>query len=254
MSYYADDPALDAPVMAELVEQPPLSIGHLLLWILGSAVVLGSYRWLAEPAADEGRLLFQLDQFARSLTLGGGVAALLIYARRLITRDAPLPRQPGHWLLVVQGLSWPAYWLTLLSIYGLRGTPQDDQSDWDSFRRYAVTTVLYYLWGTGVNVVVLACLRDARRWRMFFAVSAVLPLLHALLWCCLLSAPRLSIPERSFVLVRIAVTFACLGVCVLRDRAQRVPRDWMHFAGIGFFAVGVLSYLGIYLLLLFLPR
>ena len=248
---------LEEPVKAELVglPQPPLSISHLLLWILGSAVVLGSYRWLNEPEGEGQRqLVFHLDQFARCLTLGGGVAALLVYARRLIARDAPLPCQPGHWLLVVQGINWPAYWLVLFAIYGARGSPHDDLGPRESFQRYAVTSALYFLWGTGVYLVVFALLRDAKRWRMFFAVCAVLPLLHALLWCCIVNEPALVTPERGFILLRMVVTLAFLGICVLRDRESSIHRDWMHTAGVGLYFVGSALYLAIFLLLMFLPR
>ncbi|HUE70078.1 MAG TPA: hypothetical protein VMP01_04245 [Pirellulaceae bacterium] len=251
----------DEIVQAELadepleVRQPPLSISHLLLWILGSAVVLGSYRWLAEPVGDDEtrRLLYQLDQLARSLTYGAGAAALLIFARRLIARDAPLPRHPGHWLLLIQGINWPAYWLLLLSYFGLRGMPQDAPRDWESIRRFALASMLYYLWTAGLYAAVLAFLRDAKRWRMFFAVGAALPLVHAVIWCCMFGGYQ-SLIERSFIMVRIAVALAILTVCILRDRREGVRRDWLHVAGVSFYILGVFTYLAIYLLLIFLPR
>jgi hypothetical protein len=240
----------DKPVSAELVEQPqpPLSISHLLLWILGSAVVLWSYRWLAEPqGGGASPLLFQIDQLVRSISMGGGVAALLIYARRLVTRDAPLPRQPGHWLLVVYGLAWPAYWCAMANAYGLRDA-EPLPRDWESDRQQVVVTAVFYLWWSSLHVMALLWLREARRWRVFFAVCAVMPLLHALLSCCLLADRQFATIERPFIMVRIAVTLPLLVVCVLRDCRSRVRRDWMHAAGVGFYLLGSLTSLAMYLL------
>ena len=258
--------SFDEPVPAELADvtpaeladtspaertQPPLSIGHLLLWILGSALVLASYRWVAEP---EGlSTLFLVDQLLRSVTMGGGVVALAIYARRLVTRDAPLPRQPGHWLLVVQGLVWPAYWSALVWVYGLRGG-EPAAGERESYYRYVIGMVLFYLYGAGVYVFVLAWLKDSPRWRMFLAVCAAGALLHAVIWCCVLSEPGLGSVERFAILARIFVTLPLIVLCVLRDRAERVPRDWLHAIGVAFYLAGSVTSLGVFLLQLAMPR
>ena len=250
----------DAPdeiVKAELAGplQPPLSIGHLLLWIFGSAVVLWSYRWLAEPTGDGvQQVLAPLEQLIRSTTMGGGVAAILVFARRLATGGAPLARQPGHWLLLIQGCYWPAYWLVMCWLYGLRGAELVQPRDWAFFQRYVAAMALYYLWGTALYLAAIVGMREARRWRMFFVTSAVFTALHALLWCCVMSTPALGSIQTPFVLVRLAATLSFLVLCVLRDREERIHRDWMHAAGIGLYVLGSLWYLGLYLAYLFLPE
>ena len=254
----------DAPdeiVPAELADappelpQPPLSIGHLFLWILGSALVLASYRWLAEPGEDRvWRLLFHLDHIMRGLTGGAGVAAIMLLVRRLVIRDAPLPRQPGHWLLLLQGVSWPTYWLLLWWIYGFRGAPAADPRGWEFFQRYAVGSSLYYAWGAVVYVSAAVLLRDAPRWRMLFVLSATLTLLHSVLWCCMMSTAQMWYAEKVFVLLRLAIGLAMLAICVLRDRSAAISRDWMHAAGVGIFTLGSLWYVAVFLLSLLLPR
>lgn len=251
----------DAPdeiVKAELADvplelpQPPLSISHLMLWILGSAIVFGCYRWLELPDQRNAasRMLFQADQLVRGLTVGAGVAALMVYARRIIVRDAPLLRQAGHWLLVVQGLIWPVYFIALLVVYGPRRSSPAGTMDYDNYARYVQVTVFLYLYAAALNAIGLCWLREPRRWRLLFATSAALSLLHAVVWCC----AAMGMVATYLALARMVIMLAFIGVCVLGDRRQRLSRDWIHHVGVGFYIFANVGSLLIYSTAVMLPR
>ena len=94
--------------------QPPLSISHLMLWILGSALILAVHHFYDNSRAIPGPLesYWRFHKVADSFLYGIQIAALLVFAARLIARNGPPPREPGHWLLVKSGGSIVIAWGT----------------------------------------------------------------------------------------------------------------------------------------------
>ena len=104
--------------------QPPrnrLSIAHLMLWTLGSAIILASFRAFAnQPQQDQGRLGMILSVFylAYCLPLGAQVGSVAIWAMQRWRGTRIFPTQPGHWLLLIEGVSGLLSWLGYAIVFG----------------------------------------------------------------------------------------------------------------------------------------
>src|SRR5438132_3400288 len=100
-----------------LSTQPPprnrLSIAHLMLWTLGSAIALAFYRAMAIDKQANERLVAVSRIYALlySLLAGPKVGGLLLFTWRKVRGIAGFPTQPGHWLLVLEGASAMLAWL-----------------------------------------------------------------------------------------------------------------------------------------------
>jgi len=95
-----------------------LSILHLMLWTLGSAVILACFRALSsrqEDLPDETAWVLPLYHLGYSLTLGAQVGSVPLFAMRRVSGQGGFPAQPGHWLLLVEGVSA----LLMFAGYGL---------------------------------------------------------------------------------------------------------------------------------------
>lgn len=97
--------------MTSAAAKPPrirLSIFHLMLWTVGSALVLACFRVLSNRSDELPKEIAQLQPFyhvAYSLTLRAQVGSVLLFAVRRVNRQVGFPSQPGHWLLLVEGIS-----------------------------------------------------------------------------------------------------------------------------------------------------
>jgi hypothetical protein len=104
--------------------QPPrnrLSIAHLMLWTLGSAIILAGFRAFAnQPQQDQGRLGTILSVFylAYCLPLGAQVGSVAIWALQRVRGPQIFPTQPGHWLLLIEGVSGLLSWLGYAIVLG----------------------------------------------------------------------------------------------------------------------------------------
>jgi hypothetical protein len=104
--------------------QPPrnrLSIAHLMLWTLGSAIILAGFRAFAnQPQQDQGRLGTILSVFylAYCLPLGAQVGSVAIWLLQRWRTERRFPTQPGHWLLLVEGISGLLSWLGYAAVFG----------------------------------------------------------------------------------------------------------------------------------------
>src|SRR5688572_27918705 len=89
-----------------------LTIAHLLLWTLGSSIILACYRaWITQnqlPA--DSFAIMPLLHLVYSLALGAQVGSVFLWALRALTRQSGFPTEPGHWLLLIEGFSALAMW------------------------------------------------------------------------------------------------------------------------------------------------
>jgi hypothetical protein len=95
-----------------------LSIAHLMLWTLGSAIILACFRAMSSRQEELPDAVLRLQPFYHlgySLTLGAQFGSVLLFAARRIRGLGGFPAQPGHWLLLVEGVSA----ILILGGYGL---------------------------------------------------------------------------------------------------------------------------------------
>jgi hypothetical protein len=178
-----------------------------------------------------------------SLLAGINIAAVIVYARRLVVRDAPLLVQPGHWLLAIAGVSNLVVWLLMAPVVAI--SVLDKEGLWReraaSFA-WLASSVGCFL-AAAFHAVAMLALREPRRWRLYFLVSAVFSALIGLLFgtMYLISLSEPFAGRRMYGVVQV---YPCLhavdqlaGIALLlfnlaADRADRRPRDWVHWVGV----------------------
>src|SRR5436190_17187642 len=147
-------------------ESPPperLSIAHLMLWTLGSAISLGLYRaiTLAQRPDDRLTVVSQVFALIYCLPAGARIGGVLLFAWKTLKGDRSFPTQPGHWLLVVEGIS------TLLLSLGWAATVLFAADQAQSFYLWPVSQVPNCV---VTAVAYLAALRyistESRLWRV----------------------------------------------------------------------------------------
>jgi hypothetical protein len=246
---HSDEPPLAESTahqpVASKPPQPPLSISHLMLWILGSAVILGGYRMFeTEETPQRIRIVHQVYIVAGSFLYGAQVAAVFIFAARLMTRKGPLPHEPGHWLVFKSGAScligWGAIGLVrLISPETIANLGLTGLSIF-IIASYAPAAALS-LWGALV-------LRGESLWRASFGILFLSAAINVLL-AALMLVEQLFEGDSLFsggswgttlflhwsnlqVWIGDVPMLLCLGLLVLLDSRAGKRRDWVHFAGI----------------------
>jgi len=96
------------PVTLPDLPRNRLSIAQLMLWTLGSAIMLAGFRFFRQvPQQDPGPLdtVNSLYQLSISLPLGAQLGSVLLWGWNLVARKRGFPFQPGQWVLLVEGLA-----------------------------------------------------------------------------------------------------------------------------------------------------
>lgn len=211
---------------ADPLEPTPerLSIAHLFLWTTMSAALLGFDRALGlwGPRDSSREIFGQVMAFCYAPLFGAGATAVVLAIWRRLRGGPSFPRQPGHWLLMVSGLSSITS-LCLRALFAAVTTERWWPVDFLVVRFFALFV--------GLVVLVTAARSVSGYWRVPFWIgvgSALLSLLGSVFFVV-----------DEFWLVRNFDTFlyALLTVCVLTccaiDLAKHTPRDYLHWAGIG---------------------
>jgi hypothetical protein len=205
-----------------------LTIAHLMLWTLGSAIILGCFRALTDPAAElpeEVNRVLPFYQLGMSLALGAQVGGVLLFGWRRIAGRGGFPQQPGHWLLLVEGLSA----IFVVAAYGLYQLLnwQDETSLYVYFA-LQIPNLLVCTIGYGLA---LGHTPADPPWRFAFGLCA-------LLYGGLCLVHLLAIGLWQFTAdVRLSFgAWDVLGIVVLvvnfADRRTYSHRDFLHWVGI----------------------
>jgi hypothetical protein len=108
---------------ASPIDPPPrnrLTIAFLMLWTLGSAIVLACNRALEDPQlGNQLGLAYSLYLMCYAIAQGVAVASVPLFIARRMTRQGGFPTQPGHWILLIRGLTmlaWLAGWASRVAI------------------------------------------------------------------------------------------------------------------------------------------
>jgi hypothetical protein len=213
--------------------------------MLGAAAVLTIYRWFArnDEASPAMHAMHVANQLSFSFLAGTNLAAVIVFGRRLVVRDAPLPTQPGHWLLVIGGLGNLTMWLLLGVVLAMRALAAPEQpvrlesGDW--VIPYAIACFV----SSALSVVATVVPREPLRWKSYFALSALTgALLGGILVFIFLDQllavgglPQTWAAWQLFLCVYPldqVLGMLILFLALAMDRADSRKRDWVHFVGV----------------------
>jgi hypothetical protein len=207
--------------MAE--SQPPrnrLSIAHLMLWMLGTAIALALHRQLLarlEPAENLS-VAWRVYVIVYSLLAGPKIGGSILYLSHRARGKAGFPSQPGHWLLAIEGMSTV---LVYLGVLAAEWTIQQLPAAFTQLPNCVATAVAYSI----------AYRRQPSMPGLWKAIFVILIMQHAyagllnfaVLWVIF---PFISTPGGLLPLL-LAVLFV---LAAIRD-PKRHQRDYLHWTG-----------------------
>ena len=225
--------------------QPPLSISHLMLWTLGSAIILTCYRAFDEDRLTAGqRILEQFRQAAVSIVDGVQLAAVIVFAGRFILRKGPLPREPGHWLLLKGGVSSLVGWGIVGLLYGTINVEESH----NGLTVLAIITVVYYSSIAMLSLLAILALNrgKSRLWQAYFGYCILAAGTGAMLGVFLLAEHIngnegiglgwgtemfLTWSRWQIWMESLPLLVGLCGLLILDWRTGK-RRDWLHYAGV----------------------
>lgn len=225
---------------ASYFQPPPLRILHLLAWITVAAILIRIVMVFDAVYVDAtgGRVepfVRAMRFFSNSLTAGGIVGAGILVAGWV--RGIRGPLQPGHWLIVVNGLSSTIAYALFLAQLALMQTVFWSLEE----HRYLhlmhvcqtgfLSLLQIVLWYAAARNTV-----DGTRWKAFFGIVSASYGIRLLLTCI----DALYYESWTFRLGWFFSVFlgSILVIVVVRDRRRALPRDWLHWVGVGI-AIGL---------------
>jgi hypothetical protein len=219
-----------------------------MLWILGSALILAVHRFYDYPGAIPEPLerYWQFHKVADSFLYGIQLAAALVFGTRLIARNGPLPREPGHWLLIKSAGSLVIGWGTGIVwhlIFG--GQSMNDHLNWFEYYLLAL-----YIPEACLTLMALILLWREPRWRAFLGwlllLSGINVGLSAVLLTEQLMEGQLGWGWTLFfqwsnwqLWLQVPTLVGLVGLWIWDYRVHK-ERDWMHHAGVASEALVIL--------------
>ena len=213
-------------VRAELVPEDKtdpgerISILYLMVWTAGSAVILAFYRQAMTLTTTSAppTWLQAVTGIAGAPIQGACVASLLLVLWRRFKGGRPFPKEPGHWLLVIPGITTLMSWSLWLIVRQL-------------MERRIYTFVIFYRLPVLVIFSILAVfvitkLRAEPKWRAMFVVWLAANYTTFFLSC--LGGVGVSSIE-PVINGFISLAFLIPTLLDLRDRRRR---DHLHYAGV----------------------
>ncbi|MCH5375183.1 MAG: hypothetical protein JJ992_14520 [Planctomycetes bacterium] len=245
-STFAEPWSTTEPVlMAEIVDppQPRLGVSHLMLWMLGSGLLLSVHQQVSNPDTAGRPTWFQWHQTViaviSSIVYGPAIASLIMVVFRKIRGGPRFPSQPGHWLLLGIGsytaLQTAGYLLAMTLSYLAMTLSYRDILDDMAIKMG--TACLGHV--TALILFAIAAYRiDERRyWRVLFVFLAAVQGVVALAYGCLATA-GVRFSDSIWALARIAfygtpaVVLAAMILVVVLDHRRAKGRDWLHRVGV----------------------
>lgn len=232
--------------------QPPLTIAHLLMWMVTSGLFLGLGRVAIKSLATGDwevpvwyRTLFQVEQVIITPVYGVAVLGPLLMVWRWVRQGPRFPSQPGHWLIVIYGFGIACTWgfglavdVLIPAIWDVRLSPY--------FQSWIHMTLAYLVGGVACSVAAWR-LRDRWYWMLDLKVCALLQLSVAAIVLLALAVERLAgggllrgIRWEWVVGLRYyqACFFAAVLLAIATYELRRgYYRDWLHWVGV---ALGLL--------------
>lgn len=221
----------EAPAAAEAPRQR-LGVAHLLLWTAGSAVALAFLRGtFDEGLSGQIQVLQKAMVFVQAPLYGAALACLPLVFWRTATGRRLFPTLPGHWLLLIQGVSMLATVLIGLAMpFSLASADQDIA---ERVRNLSLRESLRALPTLGVTLIAIFNSPQAL-WRMVFIFMALGYVLGGLLFGAVVFGFDLNafIGATQGLWLMQTISAMILLACVIRDRSRRAATDFLHTTGV----------------------
>jgi hypothetical protein len=172
---------------------------------------------------------------------GAGVASIGLMVWRRVFGGRPFPRQPGHWLLVISGLTSLINWPLFLIAYHLF---QSGRANYLIY--YRIPTMIVFCL---ITAYAMSRLTGEPRWRRMFLIWILVNLLPIIGYCCLDSI--ISSNWWIYTSVGVVIPLAFLITAIL-DKAAGARRDPLHWAGVAS-RIAMVGQVVIEVIRLFLP-
>ena len=207
-------------------EQPRnrLSIAHLMLWMLGTAIALGLYRLVAgQEQLARVTMAWNVYALVYALLAGPKIGGMFLAVGRRLAGRGGFPTQPGHWLLAIEGMSTVLVYLGMAVSNALEGDGRQVDFGWSQMPNCVATAVAY-------SVAYRQQPAASPFWKTVFVI---LMAQHAYAGLLNLAAgswvviPFMPLP--SFCISVLLVVFYVLAA--VRDPDRR-ERDYLHSAGL----------------------
>jgi hypothetical protein len=219
-----------------------LSIAHLMLWTLGTAIALALFRpYLESQSPRTNEPAVRYFQFQKGITLalipfgGASIGALILAAIHRARGGKLFPVQPGHWLLIVFAMSYFSSALGRLLLF----TRESVELSRAAAAYWGFTGLAMMM--VAVQVLPLLLVRDAPRWRVLFVVEVIRRVANVVttglnaIWITSLASGgpsldylRLASGVTSLLLLAAGVVYL---ITFLREVAVRPQRDYLHWVG-----------------------
>jgi hypothetical protein len=223
-------------------EPPPrrrLSIAHLMLWTLGCAVALGFYREFSlaqQRPENPSSMAFQVFGLLYCIPAGARIGSVLLFGWMCCRGDKSFPTQPGHWLLLNEGISHLLSWLGRCAVILVAGVESRSLAlVWASLIPSCVFTSVAY------GVALSKSSNESRLWKAAFLI---LLLEHAVaaLTVSALSISSLAEPSRitwssawslfNFQYNCFPLILLLLSPIVALADSRRRQTDFLHWTGV----------------------
>ena len=222
-------PAGETPATPAMT--PRLSILHIMLWTLCSAVYLTLIRAMnaQQQLPASYAVIRQSTSVLQGIVMGAVFAAAMVLAHARLRYGSPLTRHPGHWLVLIISVTTFTY-LVVITAFSALALP---------FAR-GVFTATYSAMATAQVIGYLIASWSSKRssWRPLFATLALLEALRALVYLGMLfDQSNIRIWASTSALPNWGRVIVCgwMMVLSLRDLRRGQRRDWLHWTGIAAF-------------------
>jgi hypothetical protein len=144
------------------------TIGHLLIWTVGSALGLAAYRWAFPPLNGRVRVFGMIYQMGMGMAVGTFLSGVTILEYRRRRGDPSVMSHPGHWLIwfglaaaAADGLAIAAYYFAAIRVFHFSSDGYPPPF-WTIFRMASAPTILDPIHqGVGWGLGALAALTTA---------------------------------------------------------------------------------------------
>jgi hypothetical protein len=208
--------------------QPRLGIAHLMLWMVGSAIVLTAMRGFDQRNLEESsQSILLIFRCLLACVYGIAVAAVFLSVSRRLCGGPRFPTSPGHFLLCFIGVTV----LVQLAQY-LYVTWNRDREIVALFGTVGAAQFIQSMVTTAVAAWCAMQCHQPRRWLIFFALLASARFLQADTSTICNSMILWDRPAQWLHFIALLGVGVCSQVAIMLDAKMRVPRDWLYWAGV----------------------
>jgi len=229
----ADSPT-DSPFAGG--QTPRLSIFHLMLWTLCSAVHLTIYRAIlaiqGEGPAGYANM-HDATSVINGIAAGAIIAGTIVLAGTRIRSGPPMLRHPGHWILLVAAIQSLIYLPVMAGMLLLQ--QYSYQFPWIMFAYAAVMSI------SPLGFTLAAWRNKALRWKLMFLLLGCSGAAYCLLYVTIALGDLFSSFRgmNSSVATILSMSYwfnpilaVVIVIMAIGEHATGLRRDWIHWTGI----------------------